>query len=109
MMPDLHCHGQRPLFRIPASERHPSDVQGMGKRPESLRPDDTKVSYAPHVDLGKDPVEHVSHQVEAHPSHDCLSPCVPGIARQWKLVSIRSTPRNINLGVNGLTCGQTHN
>lgn len=78
MMPDLHRHGQRPLFRIPASERHPSDVQGMGERPESLRPDHTKVSHAPHVNLGKDPVEHISHQVEAHPGHDRLSSCVPG-------------------------------
>jgi hypothetical protein len=64
----------------------------MGKRPESLRPDDTKVSYAPHVDLGKDPVEDVSQQVETHPGHDRLSSCVPSETSRSRSAPIDSAP-----------------
>ena len=40
---------------------------------KGLRPYHTEVPNASKVDLGKDPVEDVSEQVEAHSRHHCLS------------------------------------
>lgn len=55
----------------------------MTKGPKRLRPDDPKESDAPHVDLGEDPIENISEQMQAHPRHDRLTSSVPVRARHW--------------------------
>jgi len=57
---DLQSHGQRPLLRIVAGQRHPGDVEGVRKRPEHLREDGAEVAGALAVELAEDAVEDVA-------------------------------------------------
>ena len=85
---DLHGHGQRPLFRVGARERHPRDVEGMRESPKDLSPHHAKVSDPSEVGAKgrKGTVEYVADQVARKASHDRLAafvalwPCQQGLA-----------------------------
>lgn len=48
----------------------------MGESPESLSPDNSKVSYAAAVDFGENTVEDVTEKVHAQTTHYSFTPLV---------------------------------
>jgi len=59
---------------------------------KSLRPDHTEVSNTSKIDLGKDSIEDVSEQVEAHSRHHRLSTRVARVSDEMESVSTNFLP-----------------
>ena len=73
----LTWHGQSPLLRVVAGQRHPSNVERVGEGTKRLGPDNAKVTHASLVrQLGEGAVENVAEQVHAEAGHDGLAAAV---------------------------------